>query len=125
MEFRGHLRVVMKALVLQRVLDDEHIAPEDDVCAERDAAVAFSAADALRRLEPLAVLVQQADRADGRAEVARGNGGHSVEAHLVVRVEIVQAAKRVQALSFMSGEWCADHSCLVGTPKGGKVRVLP
>src|SRR5581483_9529050 len=75
----GHQRVVGKALVFERVGNDEEVLVQNGVRAEGNFAGGFLGGDADLGLEPLTVLVHEADHGNGSFADAGGELGEVVE----------------------------------------------
>lgn len=74
-----HQRIVMESCVGQRVGHHENVVAEDRVPAKRDLARCFGHRKADAGLEPLPVLVDQADERDRHPEQSPGQAGQAVE----------------------------------------------
>ncbi len=108
----GDQRVVGEARIGARVGHGHHIALEDGVGAERKVARRLlHAGQAEVGLEPLALVVNQADQRDRRAGDLRGQAGEAVEQRLRRRVQHGQRAQARQALNFVGGQRRGSHVC--------------
>jgi len=94
----------MEACILPGVLDHQRLVVGDDMAAEGDLPRGFPAVQAVRRLEPLAMAVDQGDQDRGHVEQARGQLGQLVERDLREAVEELEALQGPQALCFGVGK---------------------
>jgi len=105
-----HHRVVEEARIVARILDHHHLVRlQDGVAAEGDVATGFGRLQQLARLEPLAVLVDQGDRAHARAAQRRGDRDQIVERPLAGGIQDLVALQRQQALRFIVRLGRLDH----------------
>ncbi len=96
-----HQRIIVKALVEQRVRHHQDAVIEDRMPAERDLPLGFRRGQANAGLEPLAVGVDQADQRNGYAEQAPRQPGQAVEAFFRRGIEDIQRAQRMQPKLFV------------------------
>jgi hypothetical protein len=90
----GDERVVAEALVAPRVRDDEQAGLPDGVRAEGRLARRLGDVQPDARLEPLAVVIDEADQGDGRLAELRREARDVVERLLGLRVEHAALAER-------------------------------
>ena len=100
----GDERARGEALVPTGVGHDENPVLEDGVAAERASARRLVELEADAGLEPQPVGVDEADHGDRGAADARRERGEVVEGLFGLRVEDVEAAKRVEARACSAGE---------------------
>jgi hypothetical protein len=89
-----HLRVVSKAVVVQRVGDDEDVPLLDCVCAKRYGTGGLGDRHADSRLEPLTVLIDERDERHRRAADVGGEQREIVEAAFGLGIEDAILAQR-------------------------------
>ncbi len=93
----GHQRILGKAGILRRVLDHEQRARLHRVAAERQRARGFRHVQAMVRLEPLPLRIDQRHQRNRHVERHGGQAGKAVEAGLGRGVENLQFGQRSKA----------------------------
>jgi len=110
-ELSGDQRVGDGANVLQRVADVMDRGRQDRGGAQAGGAVDLRLVDAVARLEPDAVVVDQAHQGDRHAEQIGRHRGDVIESSVRRRVEDLVAVQRREALRFTCGQGRAhDHA---------------
>jgi len=106
--------VVRKALVFERVLDEENVVEQNCVRAKRDVARGLADGEALHRLEPLAMCVDHADGDIGDIENAPGKPRQPIEALLAWRIEDIERVKSRNPFGFIQGQRWFLHGSAPG-----------
>ena len=105
----GHERVVAEPHVLGGVRDDHRLIRQDGVPAEGDGAGRLGRGQPARRLEPLAVGVDQGEEGHRDPHDERQQPGDAVEPLLRRGVEEVEGMQCRQAFGVVLGDRCGDH----------------
>ncbi len=105
----GHERVVVEALIGQRVRDRQDLVTQDRVAAKRDIARGLAHGKAQAGLEPLAIGVHQADQRDGHPEQPLGQASQPVEAFFRRRIQDIKRAQRIDSCGLIRGQGGGKH----------------
>lgn len=104
-----HEGIVDEAGVVGGVGNDHGIIAVDGVPAERHVPRCLGCFETLAGLEPLTVLIDEADQRDQRVEETLGHPGDPVEALFGWRVEKTESMERAQATQFVWQRRRFDH----------------
>ncbi len=110
---RKDQRIVLEARILAGIGDDEKLVAGQRVLAEGHARGGFAAVEADTGLEPLPIMVDQADKRDRRVEQPRRQARHPVERQFGLAVEHLVGVERAEAVGlFLHGApWSRHVSC--------------
>ena len=97
MKVAGYERIVTETRIVGHVGDHEGAALGDDILAKTDVARRFAHVEPVRRLEPLAVVVEQRHQRERHAIEVGDHLGHAVERLLGRSVHDAIFAKRIEA----------------------------
>jgi hypothetical protein len=94
----GYQRVIRESRIMECVRHNQHLARRHGVCTERNLPRGLAELCAMRRLEPLAILIYKANEGHWHIQNCSDEAREPVEALFLRRIEDAQAMKSCQPL---------------------------
>ena len=101
--------IAFKARIQHGIGHHERLVLQNGVCTERQFTRCLPHGQAMVRLEPLSVCVDEAHQGDRRPADRGRDGSEIVERLFRVGVENCVSSQGLKALGFINWQWCLDH----------------